>query len=156
MKVFVADGVGGHTLPMADYETGVVGQALSPSAAAKSRVDRFLAGDWVGLWRAQEHPALPADPQLRQAHGSSGPMPVRTEEADNARRAGKAKQALSGQYCDARQALEGGNLLSPARPVVVEKLRECFESDLLKESAAADPVPDFPEEPPRATEHPGG
>ena len=56
------------------YEKGANGQLLSPTAAIRSRCERFLGGDWVGLWEdANNHPMIEAQ---------SRPRPMLAPEAE--------------------------------------------------------------------------
>ena len=89
------------------YETGADGKPLSPTAAVKARVDRFLAGEWRTLW---------SDALSLTGQKSSTLPKVKTKEQDKAARALRAEhQVLAGQPREAHRTLMSPGLF--VRPV---------------------------------------
>ena len=100
------------------YETGADGKPLSPTAAVKARVDRFLAGEWRTLW---------ADALALTGKKNCRLPKVRTVEQDKASRALRAQhQALAAQLRDAHRTLTSPGLLSGRCPGVQAQFEKLF------------------------------
>jgi hypothetical protein len=119
------------------YEIGADGKMLSPTAAVKARVDRFLAGEWRSLW---------ADALSITGQQNSRQPKVRTVEQDKASRALRAQhQALAAQLRDAHRTLVSPGLLSSRCPGAQAQLGNLFSYDP-DTAEALPPEPPMPDD----------
>jgi len=117
------------------YERSLGGNLLSPTAAVKARVDRFLAGEWKCLW-ADAHSLV----QSRRSEPQSE-RPRSEEEEEDVRVKRATHQALAGQLQDARRTLTDPGLLSSRDTGVRTQFRKLFAYN-------PDTIEAFPQLPP--------